>query len=56
MLAVLLFVALLIYAIWNSGLLAVRPDLAELRLPNLGPPTMPTPNPEPLPAPVPRPG
>ncbi|MFT4255075.1 MAG: hypothetical protein QM608_21645 [Caulobacter sp.] len=56
MLAVLLFVALLIYAVWRSGLLAVRPDIAELRLPEVAPPTMPTPNPEPLPTPLPRPG
>jgi hypothetical protein len=56
LLAVFLLAALLIFAIWRSGLLVVRPDFADLRLPNLAPPTMPTPNPEPLPSPVPRPG
>ncbi|PVM93110.1 hypothetical protein DDF62_01910 [Caulobacter radicis] len=56
LLTVLVLVALLVYAVWQSGLLAVRPDIADLRLPNLAPPTMPTPNPEPLPSPVPRPG
>jgi len=56
LLAVLVFIALLIFTIWRSGLLVVRPDIADLRLPDLAPPTMPAPTPDPWPAPVPRPG
>jgi hypothetical protein len=56
LLGVFLFVALLIFMIWNSGLLVARPSIAELRRPSITPPTSPAPNPQPLPAPVPRPG
>lgn len=55
LLGVLLLIAAMVFAIWRSGLLAARPNITQLRLRDLAPPTQPAPNPQPLPAPGPRP-